>query len=204
MTSFSGKIRQFAHSIGFDLIGFTPAVSLPEHQKALESWLQAGYGAEMAYMSRDPARRANPRHSLPGAKTVICLALNYYPGDHPEEDSSHVNGGVKGRISRYAWGRDYHHLIEEKLDRLTDYLRGQAGLPIQVKRYVDYGPVLERALAARAGLGFIGKNTLLITQEFGSWVFLAELITDIEIIDDAAPALGGRSRTPLRELYPLY
>jgi epoxyqueuosine reductase len=126
-------------------------------------------------MARDPSRRANPKQILPEAKTIICLAMNYYPGDHPEKRLP------AGRVSRYAWGRDYHLILEEKLDRLAEYLQQEAGRPLKIKRYVDYGPVLERAYASRAGLGFIGKNTLLITQEFGSWVFLAELITDLQL-----------------------
>lgn len=184
------NIRKFALGIGFDLVGFTPADPLPQHEQALRAWLSAGYAGEMAYMARDPSRRANPKQTLPEAKTIICLALNYYPGDHPEKRLP------AGRVSRYAWGRDYHQIIEEKLDLLEAYLRDESGRPIKIKRYVDYGPVLERAYASRAGLGFIGKNTLLITHEFGSWVFLAELITDLEMEYDQ-PAL--RSDGPLSQ-----
>ena len=175
MTFQTEDIRKFALGIGFDLVGFTPADPLPQHEQALRAWLSAGYAGEMAYMARDPSRRANPKQILPEAKTIICLALNYYPGDHPQRKGEHA------KISRYAWGRDYHQIIEEKLDLLEAHLRNESGRPIKIKRYVDYGPVLERAYASRAGLGFIGKNTLLITHEFGSWVFLAELITDLQL-----------------------
>jgi epoxyqueuosine reductase len=184
MTSLPQKIRQFALEIGFDLVGFTPAEPLSNDEQAFQAWLSAGYAGEMAYMARDPARRANPKQILPEAKTVICLALNYYPGDYPEMNIESERPHINGRISRYAWGKDYHLILEEKLDCLAEYLKQEAGHLVKIKRYVDYGPVLERAYASRAGLGFIGKNTLLITQEFGSWVFLAELITDLELTQD--------------------
>jgi epoxyqueuosine reductase len=178
MESLTDKIRQFAHHAGFDLIGFVSADRRPGHEEALRSWLAAGYSGEMHYMARDPSRRADPKTILPQAKTVICLGMNYYPGNYPPKNR------LDGKVSRYAWGRDYHLVIEEKLDLLETYLRKEAEEAIQVRRYVDYGPFLERAYAARAGLGFIGKNTMLITQEFGSWVFLAELITDLELVEE--------------------
>ncbi len=211
MNSLTEKIRQFALGIGFDLVGFTPADPLPQDEQALQAWLSAGYAGEMAYMARDPSRRANPKQILPEAKTIICLALNYYPGDHAEikiesEDqpasgglpagARGVGGGgphqIKGRISRYAWGKDYHQVIEEKLDLLEAFLQDEADRPLKIKQYVDYGPILERAYASRAGLGFIGKNTLLITHELGSWVFLAELITDLELEYDKTASSNNR------------
>ena len=192
MTSLTQKIRQFAQEIGFDLVGFTPADSLPDDEQALQGWLLAGYAGEMAYMARDPARRANPKQILPEAKTVICLALNYYPGDYPEIKVESEPPHINGRLSRYAWGKDYHLILEQKLDRLAEYLQQEAGHPVKIKRYVDYGPILERAYASRAGLGFIGKNTLLITHEFGSWVFLAELITDLDLAQDLTDTIENR------------
>jgi len=185
MTSLTERVREFAYGIGFDLVGFSSADPSPEHEQALQAWITAGYAGEMAYMARDPSRRANPKQILPQAKTIICLAINYYPGVHPKKD------GRSGRISCYAWGRDYHRVLEERLDRLEEYLRKEADRPLKIKRYVDYGPILERAYANRAGLGFIGKNTMLITEEFGSWVFLAELITDLELEVDHSPTLGN-------------
>jgi epoxyqueuosine reductase len=176
MDSLAEKIRQFALGVGFDLVGFLSADPLPQDEQALRAWISAGYAGEMAYMVRDPSRRSNPRQILPEAKTTICLAVNYYPGDHPPPSDR-----INGRISRYAWGKDYHQVIEEKLDLLEAFLQDQTDQPLKTKRYVDYGPILERAYASRAGLGFIGKNTMLITHEFGSWVFLAELITNLEL-----------------------
>ncbi len=204
MDSLAEKIRQFALGIGFDLVGFTPADALPQDEEALRTWLSNGYAGEMGYMARDPSRRSNPKQILPEAKTIICLALNYYPGDHPHEAESeplalpgrargvgasedqrlvslHGPPHINARISRYAWGKDYHQVIEEKLNLLEAFLRDEVDRPLKIKRYVDYGPILERAYASRAGLGFIGKNTMLITHELGSWVFLAQLITNLEL-----------------------
>ncbi len=201
MNSLAEKIRQFAQGIGFDLVGFTPADSLPQDEQALRAWLSAGYAGEMGYMARDPSRRSNPKQILPEAKTIICLALNYYPGDHPLTSNQRPLTGnwesatdhLKGKNSRYAWGKDYHHVIEEKLNLLEAFLRDEVDPSLKIKRYVDYGPILERAYASRAGLGFIGKNTMLITHEFGSWVFLAELITNLELEDDQTSSSHNRS-----------
>ncbi len=177
------QIRKSALELGFDLVGFTPAERLGRDEEALRRWLAEGYAGEMAYMARDPGRRADPQQVLPGARTVICLGLNYFPGEFPPKPEG------QGRVSRYAWGKDYHRVIEEKLEALEARIREVVDRPVQIRRYVDYGPILERAYASRAGLGFIGKNTLLISEAFGSWVFLAELITDLELETDAAP--GG-------------
>jgi epoxyqueuosine reductase len=170
--------KQQARVLGFDVVGIASA-ELPErYGRFLDRWLDRGYHGGMGYMARAPHRRSDPRVVLPGARSVISLALNYYLGDHGRPPDNH-----SGRIARYAWGEDYHPLIEQKLDALADWLRAQAP-EAQVKRYVDHGPVLERAVAQEAGLGFIGKNTMLITESFGSWVFLAELITTIELEPD--------------------
>ena len=186
----TGSIRRRARELGFDPVGFIPATPLPADEAALRKWLRDGMAGDMGYMARDPGRRADPRKSLPGARTVICLSLNYYPGDPPEAV------GLQGRVSRYAWGRDYHHILEEKLAQLIRSIQELAGREVRIKPYVDYGPLLERAYATRAGLGFIGKNTMLITRDFGSWVFLAELITDLELEmdtpgDSVPPSLCG-------------
>src|SRR3972149_3756281 len=125
MTSLTQKIRQFAQKLGFNPVEFTPADPLSDDEQALQGWLSAGYAGEMAYMARDPARRANPKQILPEAKTIICLALNYYPGVHPKKD------GRSGRISCYAWGRDYHRVLEERLDRLGGYLREEGDRPVR-------------------------------------------------------------------------
>jgi epoxyqueuosine reductase len=151
----------------------------------LQDWVSKGYAGEMAYMTRDPQRRGRPREILPSAKSAIVLALNYYSVAKEESVSALQSGDqIHGRISRYAWGEDYHRVFEERLKLLEDSLRSEWGEGVETRWYVDYGPVLEKAMAQRAGIGFIGKNTLLITEEFGSWVFLAVLLTNLEIESD--------------------
>ena len=134
----------------------------------------------MDYMRRDPRRRADPAKVLPSAKTVISLAVNYF---HPE-DPKPTHGSL-GKVAKYAYGRDYHRIIEKKLKKLTRFVAECGGAGTQVKSYVDTGPVLEKAFAAQAGLGFFGKNTNIITRGYGSWVFLASLITNLELNSDA-------------------
>ena len=175
--SLTSDIKVYASKIGFDLVGITTAEPLEEDEQRLAAWLEAGFAGEMAYMTRSPGRRARPQELLPEAKSVICLGIYYYPGE-PSEPSP---GSPHGAVSRYAWGKDYHRIIERLLDELIAYLKEQTGPSLKFKAMVDHGPVLEKALAQRAGLGFIGKNTLLIHRDLGSWIFLAELITDLDL-----------------------
>jgi epoxyqueuosine reductase len=179
--SLTTGIKAYARKIGFDLIGITAAEPLEEDEQRLTAWLEAGFAGEMAYMARSPGRRTRPQEILPEAKSVICLGINYYPGEPSKRSTEDRHGAV----SRYAWGKDYHRVIEPLLDRLVVYLKEQAGSSLKFKALVDHGPALEKALAMRAGLGFIGKNTLLIHRDFGSWIFLAELMTNLELEPDA-------------------
>ncbi len=179
--SMTAEIKAYARKVGFDLVGITTTEPLEEDEQRLSAWLGAGFAGEMVYMARNPSRRARPKELLPDAKSVICLGIHYYPGEpsEPRPGSSH------GAVSRYAWGRDYHHVIEHLLEKLIAYLKEQTGPSFKFKAMVDHGPVLEKALAQRAGLGFIGKNTLLIHRDLGSWIFLAELITNLNLEPDA-------------------
>ena len=168
------KITNFAKEQGFDLVGFTnvkPNSKAYEHYK---NWLDKKFNADMNYMSREDAveKRKSAQTLLKNAKSIICLATNYYH-DQPPLPKGH------GRIARYAFGRDYHKLLKAKLKKIEAYL--QEEFAAQTISYVDTGPLLERTLAEQAGLGYIGKNTCLITPEFGSWVLLSEIITDLEI-----------------------
>ncbi|HSG06381.1 MAG TPA: QueG-associated DUF1730 domain-containing protein, partial [Nitrospiria bacterium] len=175
----SQKIIQQARKIGFDAAGIAPADPLLTDRTALDRWLSEGRQGDMAYLARDPARRSEPGRVLPGARSVVVLAMNYYTDPPPSSPSD-----GSGKISRYAWGRDYHGVIEPKLEALEAFIikNGEAaGEETLCRSYVDYGPVLEKAFARRAGLGFIGKNTLLITEGFGSWVFLAVILTTLEL-----------------------
>ncbi|HET6369724.1 MAG TPA: tRNA epoxyqueuosine(34) reductase QueG [Nitrospiria bacterium] len=171
------KVKAVALSIGFDLVGVAVAEPLIEEGERLHTWLSEGRHGEMAYMAREPERRADPCALMPEARSVISLGLNYYqdPGQ---------NSGP--RVARYAFGEDYHRIIEEKLAALVAFIEGVGGRCARGRGDVDHGPLMERALARRTGLGFVGKNTNLITRKFGSWVFLAEVITDLELVPDPA------------------
>jgi epoxyqueuosine reductase len=177
--SFTQRIIDRARVLGFDAAGVAAAVDLEQDDHALTRWLSEGRHGGMAYMARDPGRRSRPREVLPGAKSVIVLALNYAPAD-PDRGAAGL-APATGRVSRYAWGRDYHDIIEERHVQLEAFIRGSAGPGAEFRSYVDHGPVLEKAFARQAGLGFIGKNTLLITEAFGSYVFLSVILTTLEL-----------------------
>lgn len=172
------KIKETALGLGFHRVGITSADPVDADRRYFAEWLADGFSGEMAYLQKTPEIRSDPKRRFPEAKSVICLALSYYqPASSGNPDSNHV-----GKVARYAWGEDYHTIIEEKLARLIaaiDTLGGRCW-----KGYVDHGPLLERAFAQRAGVGFIGKNTNLITPDYGSWVFLAEVVTDLDLIED--------------------
>ncbi|HSG99453.1 MAG TPA: tRNA epoxyqueuosine(34) reductase QueG, partial [candidate division Zixibacteria bacterium] len=173
-------VKSLARQAGFDLCGVCPAEPLERDSRRFRRWLAEGFHGQMDYLAREPERRTDPRLLMPGAKSIIALALNYYLPNH-ELRPGH------GRVARYARGRDYHKVSEGKLKKLIAAIC-QADQNLESRRdfraYVDYGPLLERAYAERAGLGFIGRNSLLITEEFGSWVLLSEIITTLELEPD--------------------
>jgi len=160
-----------AQALGFDDCRVAPA--LPAAHRALfEQWIAEGKHGDMAWMARNVERRTDPRVVLPGARSVIVLALNYYQGAGPENDY---------RIARYAWNDDYHDLIEKKLRELDAFLTSQGGTQ---KPYVDTGPVLERDFASEAGLGWGGKSTMQIHRHLGTWFFLADILTTLDLPAD--------------------
>ena len=174
MLSFSQKIKQKALEIGFHKIGIIRAESLADEQKHLEEWLMREFHGEMRWMQREPEKRANPNLFFPEAKSVIALALNYYtPHEHATDDQT-------GKISRYAWGDDYHDVMQEKLSALLNWIKSE-NAEIEGKICVDIQPVMDKAWAVRAGLGWIGKHSNVITKEYGSWVFLGEILLNIEL-----------------------
>lgn len=182
------EIKQRARSLGFDLVGISPAGPLPDGQRYKE-WLSMGHAGEMQYLARRVERREDVRNILPGAKSVITCGLNYNT-DSPY--STACRDSRKGWIARYAWGDDYHGVMDEKLSSLSDFIRMETRGSAEIMRYSDTGPVLERAHAKYGGAGWIGKNTCLINQETGSWIFLGELITDLELeYDSPAPDRCG-------------
>lgn len=167
-----------ARRLGFDKVGVAPAAALTEEGARLGQWLARGFHGEMSYMARDPRQRSDPRLLLPSAKSVVCVALNYF---RPEK---RVDGRAVGKISRYAWGDDYHDVLRDKLKALLEWIC-ERELEVEGKICVDSAPMMDKAWAARAGLGWIGKHTNLITKEFGSWVFLGELLLSIELDYDS-------------------
>lgn len=166
-------IKHEALALGFVGVGIASASPMPAHQRAFRRYLDEGRHGGMAYLAQEPERREDPTRLLPGAKTVISLAVPYYQGDHGAPPSQPA-----GRIARYAWGQDYHAAIEPRLEKLQAFILERAP-DAAIRCAVDHAPFLERAYAQEAGLGFIGKHTLLITPNHGSWVLLAELVTDL-------------------------
>jgi epoxyqueuosine reductase len=172
-------ISAYARSLGFGRVGVMKAEPFHREEAALGVWLEKGRAGSMDYMEKNWKRRARPEELLPGVRSVIALAMSYYNGERPEI------GEGEGRVARYAWGKDYHKLIEKRLDSLVRYMEAFAP-EVRCKTLVDTGPLLERAAAQKAGLGFVGKNTMLITRGLGSYVFLASVLTTLELPADAA------------------
>ena len=174
----SQTIKAHALSLGFHKVGIAlvPLSSEPSpHPTHLERWLDNGYQADMGWM--DAPRRKDIRLIMPDIQSVICVALNYYtPHERPE-------GKEYAKLSRYGWGRDYHRVMQKKLKALTAWLQAQ-GDEIQARYYVDTGPVQDKVWAQAAGLGWIAKNSNVITRDYGSWVFLGEVLTNVELEPD--------------------
>jgi epoxyqueuosine reductase len=200
-----GQVVGLTRELGFNLCRFAKAEA-PEHAGEFRDWLDRGDAGEMNYLARNSARRCDPRLILPDAKSLIVLALNYFQGapktppigadvslatpttgkiaaDPPSPSFSAAGTAATGQIARYAWGEDYHNLIEKKLTVIDRFLREGGG---RQKCYVDTGPMLERDHAASAGIGWHGKSTMLLNREFGTWFFLAEILTTLEFVPDTA------------------
>jgi epoxyqueuosine reductase len=172
------RLASFARKVGFDSCRVA-ASSSPRYAQYFRSWLCEGEHGEMSYMERGEEKRCDPQKVLPGAKSIVVLALNYFQGKQVRRSSRQV--GTTGQIARYAWGDDYHDLIQSKLDKIDEFLREFGG---QQKCYVDTGPVLERDYAAQAGIGWHGKSTMLIDEQLGTWFFLAVALTTLELPPD--------------------
>ncbi len=174
------RLKAYAQELGFDLVGVARAGPTPSADR-YEAWVRAGRAATMAYLTRPDAieKRRDIRILWPEARSVIVVAMNYYTGDHPQPD-----GSPRGRVARYAWGDDYHEVMAERLQALLVFLNQEAGRPVHGRIYVDTGPVLERAWAVQAGLGWIGKNSMLIHPRLGSYLFLGVLLVDLELEPD--------------------
>jgi len=167
-------IKTRARGLGFHKVGIVRAEALHVERERLEEWLNRGYHGEMNWMTRDPAQRADPRRLFPEARSVVVVALNYYT---PHQ---HSNSSATGKVSRYAWGDDYHEVVSDKLHELLSWIKEQWP-QADGKVCVDIQPAMDKAWAVRAGLGWSGKHTNLITHEYGSWVFLGELLLNLEL-----------------------
>lgn len=175
----SQKIKEAAQQLGFELVGISPVVT-PPHEESFAQWLRRGFAGELGYMERTEAMRRNPQVLVPWAVSVISVGMNYFtPFPRPE-----ISPESRGWISRYAWGDDYHDVIKQKLEALFDRVKLLHGDTVEGRAFVDAGPVLERDFAGVAGLGWIGKNTHLISPKKGSWFFLGELFVDFPLAYD--------------------
>ena len=182
------EIRAEALRLGFSRTGFTTADPLPEaQQRRWQRWFAEAKHGAMGYLARLVPRRTHPRDLLPEARSAVVVLAGYYDGDHDPAPAS--ESGASGKIARYAWGRDYHEVLRERLARLGDWIArraGEMGLPepVTVRPCVDSAPVDERALAVRAGLGFTGKNTLLLDPRHGSWALIGVLLCSLDLPPD--------------------
>jgi epoxyqueuosine reductase len=178
--SHTEKIKRKALDLGFDDVGISKAAFLEKESRDLENWLKEGMHGEMAYMENHVEKRTDPRKLVEGAKSIISVALNYFDTDRQPPNTY--------KISRYAYGRDYHDVVREKLNRLYAFIKTLE--PAANGRiFVDSAPVMEKAWAAQSGLGWIGKNTNLVSSKHGSFLFIGEIILDSEL-DYDAPVQG--------------
>lgn len=165
-------IKEEAKRLGFLSCGISKAEFLEEEAPRLERWLKNNMHGEMAYMENHFDKRLDPKKLVEGSKSVISLILNYFPGREQKEDTY--------KISKYAYGKDYHHVIKSKLKELHNFIEEEIG-DVHGRAFVDSAPVLDKAWAAKSGLGWIGKHSNLLTQQVGSFYFIAELIVDLEL-----------------------
>jgi len=172
--SLTEKIKQKALKIGFHKIGIVCAEPLTEEGERLKRWLEKDFHGEMAWLEREPEKRSNPKLLFPEATSIIVAAMNYFtPHEHDQNET-------KGKISRYAWGDDYHDVLREKLRELFNWIKSE--IPeAEGKICVDTAPMMDKAWAVRAGLGWLGKHSNLITKDYGSWVFIGEILLNLEL-----------------------
>ncbi|WP_299799038.1 tRNA epoxyqueuosine(34) reductase QueG [uncultured Maribacter sp.] len=176
-SKWTNSIKTEAKRLGFLSCGISKSNFLEEEAPRLEKWLNKNMNGEMSYMANHFDKRLDPRLLVEGSKSVISLLLNYYPEETQTDDSY--------KISKYAYGQDYHHIIKTKLRQLHEFITEEIG-EVNGRAFVDSAPVLDKAWAAKSGLGWIGKNSNLLTQQVGSFYFIAELIVDLELEYDHA------------------
>lgn len=182
--SLADAIKREARALGFDAIGIAAVPASPSCSTSnlslldrLQSWLERTYHGTMAWMARQPERRADPRQVLPGCRSIISVGMNYLTAHRADERHGF------GRIARYAWGRDYHDILGQRLVQLETAI-AKLSPNVVTRSYVDTGPVMEKAWAQQAGLGWIGKHSNLVSAQFGSWLLLGEILTTLELDAD--------------------
>lgn len=175
--SYSDKIREEAYRLGFGFVGIAKAEQMDEEARRLEAWLNQGLHGKMGYMANHFDKRIDPRKLVDGAKSVVTLLFNYFTDEKQTDPDA-------PKISKYAYGKDYHLVVKDKLKDLMHFINDEIG-EVSGRVFVDSAPVLERDWAKRSGTGWIGKNTLLINPKAGSYFFLAELIIDLELVYDS-------------------
>jgi epoxyqueuosine reductase len=186
----AGEVKRRGRELGFDLVGIAPA-SGSAYRDYFRRWLDEGRAGSMQYLSNRFAERVDPSLYFPGAASVICVGMNYHVGLNEARPAS--GPAKRGRVARYALGEDYHLLMKGRLHELADWLRGVAGG--ETRACVDTAPVMEKELAARAGIGWLGKNTCIINEGIGSWLLLGEILTTLELpFDDPAIDRCGSCR----------
>ncbi|MGA9364462.1 MAG: tRNA epoxyqueuosine(34) reductase QueG [Bacteroidota bacterium] len=181
MRTLTDRIKARAMELGFSKVGITRAVVLEEEGKLLREWLSRGYQGTMGWMGRKVEKRIDVRKVVPDAQSVVVVAMNYYT------EAVHSDDPDDGKISRYAWGDDYHDVMIPRLGKLLEYIQCEAP-SAKGKVYVDTGPVMDKVWAVRAGIGWEGKHTNVISRDFGSWIFLGEIILDIGLEYDELSA----------------
>lgn len=205
-STLANQIKEEARRLGFDAVGIarlpTPLTTVPSPPAQdtilsddppitsrlwgrLKKWLELRFHGTMEWMARDPQRRSDPAEVLPGCQSLVVVGMNYYTEHTPDESNN------AGRIARYAWGKDYHNLMKERLSQLENFLHAQ--IPeVQTRSYVDTGPVMEKPWAQEAGIGWIGKHTNVVSTDFGSWLLLGEILTTVPFdFDEPAMDLCG-------------
>ena len=173
-SKYTQLIKAKAISLGFESVGIAKARFLEEEANNLEQWLKSGYQGEMSYLANNFDKRLDPTKLVEGAKSVISLSYNYFPDEEKtQRDDSY-------KIARYAYGQDYHYVVKDKVKELLEYIREEIG-EVGGRAFTDSAPVMERAWAEQSGLGWRGKNSLLLQRNKGSYFFLAELIIDLDL-----------------------
>ena len=181
MSTTEAQVKELALELGFDLVGIASSEAFADHQSVTLERVDAGLMEGLPWYTEAWVRRGcSPEELLPGARSIITVGMSYYA-----EESNMVDSATKGKVARYAWGDDYHQVMKGKLRTLAEALSQRLDSRAESRWYVDDGPMLDRAAAARGGIGWFGKNTNILTRSHGSWVFLGQLITNLDLLPDA-------------------